>query len=491
MPEDFDPFEPMTELAERIRTGELSPTDAVEGYLAAIESRDDGINAYVTVTETLARETAAEREREDPTGPLHGVPVALKDLRDMKEGVPHSFGFAPAGRLGYTAERTTVPVERLEDAGAIILGKTNTPAFGHKGVTQNEYVGATASPIDPEANAGGSSGGAAAAVAGGMAAVATGSDAGGSIRIPAAACNVFGHKPSFGLVPVDGRPDAFGRRLQHSVHGPLARTVRDAAAVLDVTAGYHPRDPTSVPVDIDFLGAVERPVDGLRVGYSPDLEVFPVSPAVVDTVEEALDALEAAGATVEPVTVDHGLSMERLADDIETTMSATLAGAVEVVRQDLTGDLEGYRRLAADAGWEVATDLLGLVRDRQGLVSETLLDLLETGTRQTAQDVAATGLARTRVFDAVQDVLAEYDLLATPTTAVSKLPLHTDQGLEWKAALTWPFNWTGHPAAAVPAGETDDGGLASLQLVGRQYEDDTVLAASAALERERPWDHRY
>jgi amidase len=470
---EFDPFAPMAKLKEQIRDGEATPTEAVETYLGAIDDRDDEINAYVTVTDELAREAAQEADRAldgdgDP-GPLHGVPIALKDLRDMKAGVPHSFGSALVGGSGYVADRTTAAVERLEDAGAIVIGKTNTPEFGHKGTTDNPYVGATASPVDPEYNAGGSSGGSAAAVAAGMAAAATGSDSGGSIRIPAAACGVFGHKPSYGVVPVDGRPNAFGTKTHHSVQGPLTRSVRDAALLLDVMAGYHPRDPGSVPTDIDFRGAVERGVEGLRVGYSPDLEVFPVADGITDTVEATLDALESAGASVERVTVDHGFSMERLASDVETTFSAQLLGVAETLERERGIDLREYPEQ----------------------VSDTLLALLEVGEEQTVGDIAATGLTRTTLFDAVQDVFEQVDLLVTPTTGVSRLPLHSDRGLDWRAALTWPFNWTGHPAASVPAGRTPDGGLAGAQLVGRQYEDDTVLAASAAIERERPWDHLY
>lgn len=470
---EFDPFAPMAALAEEIREGEVTAVGAVEAYLAAIDVRDDEIHAYVTVTGESAREAAREADRAldagETVGQLHGVPVALKDLRDRKAGVPHSFGSALVGESGYVADRTSAAVARLEDAGAIVLGKTNTPEFGHKGTTDNPYVGATASPVDPEHNAGGSSGGSAAAVAAGMAAAATGSDSGGSIRIPAAACGVFGHKPSYGVVPMDGRPNAFGTKTHHSVLGPLTRSVRDAALLLDVMAGYHPRDPGSVPTDIDFLGAVDRGVEGLRVGYSPDLGVFPVAEAVTDTVEKALDALESAGASVETVTVDHGLSMDRLAMDVETTFSTTFVGVAATLERELGVDL----------------------REQPDRVSDTLCDLLDIGDEKTVADVAATGLTRTTLFDAVQDCFEAVDLLVTPTTGLSRLPLHSDRGLDWRAALTWPFNWTGHPAASVPAGRTPDGGLAGAQLVGRRYEDDTVLAASAALERERPWDHLY
>jgi amidase len=472
-PDPPHPFSRANDLAERIRTGHVTPTDAVGTYLDRIDDHDDAVNAYVTVTAESAREAARETEAAlaggQDVGPLAGVPVALKDLRDLKEGVPHSFGSKLVADLGYRAERTSAVVERLEAAGAVVLGKTNVPEFGHKGVTQNEHAGATATPFDVDYNAGGSSGGSAAAVAAGMAAVATGSDSGGSIRIPAAACGVFGHKPSFGLVPVDARPNAFGLKTHHSVQGPLARSVADAALVLDVTAGQYPRDPSSVPVDVDFQGALERPVDDLRVGYSPDLDVFPVDDEVGSVVADAVEALSAAGATVEPASVDHGLSMDELADAIETTFSTSLVGTAETLRESFGVDL----------------------RDHPDAVSDTLLALLEIGDEKSVPDLAATGVLRTELFDAVQDTFAEYDLLVTPTVGTTGMERHTDRGLDWDLALTWPFNWTGHPAASVPAGTTEEGLPVGMQVVGRRYDDETVLAASAAVERERPWDHLY
>ena len=469
----IDPFTPLTDLVERVRAGEASPVEVTETYLERIEGIDDDVNAFVTVTEDLALEAAGDAEQavergSDP-GPLAGLPVALKDLRDMKEGVAHTFGSKLVADLGYEAERTTAVVERLEAAGAGVLGKTNVPEFGHKGVTDNPHAGATATPFDLDHNAGGSSGGSAAAVAAGMAPAATASDAGGSIRIPASACGVFGHKPSFGLVPADSRPSAFGRKIHHTVHGPLTRTVEDAALLLATTAGQHPRDPSSVPVDVDWQGAVDRPVDDLRVGYSPDLGTFPVEDPVSDVVDDAVSALSDAGAAVERVTVDHGRSMDELADAIETTFGASVAGAAATLRASFGIDL----------------------RDYPDAVSDSLLEMLAAADGTTAEEVAATGIVRTEVFDAVQDVFAEYDLLVTPTLTTTPFELHSDRGLEWEKALTWPFNWTGHPAANVPAGLADGGLPVGMQVVGGRYDDETVLAASAAVERERPWHDDY
>lgn len=462
----FDPLGPATELVERMHSGELSPVEVTETYLDRIDRLDGETNAFITVMDETARATADSVDV-DGDRPLAGLPVALKDLRDMKEGVRHTFGSQLFAEV--PAPRTTVGVERLENAGAVLLGKTNVPEFGHKGATDNELIGPTASPLAPHMNAGGSSGGSAAAVAAGMAAAATGSDSGGSIRIPAAACGIYGLKPSFGLIPIDSRPNAFGLKTHHSVAGPLTRYVEDAALLMEVLAGPHPADPSSVPVDIDFRSAVERPIHDLHIGYSPALEVFPVDPAVTEVVEEALGAFEAADATVDTVSVDHGLSIEALSQAIETTFATSVAGVAEVVRAAFGVDLNDHR----------------------DQLSDSLVELLEVADGKTLADVAASGIPRTQVYDAIEDVLADYDLLLTPTLSATGLDLRTDRGTDWPLALTWPFNWSGHPAASVPAGFTDEGHPVGLQIVGRQYADDTVLAASAAFERERPWHEAY
>ncbi|APW99166.1 amidase [Halobiforma lacisalsi AJ5] len=461
-----------TELADRIRRREITATEAVEAHLERIRERDDEIDAFVTVTGERALEAAAEAdralERGEAVGPLHGVPIALKDLGGLKEGVRHTFGSALFA--DHVAERTAAIVERLEDAGAIVVGKTNTPPFGHKGTTINDVVGPTASPIDTDLNAGGSSGGSAAAVAAGMVPIATGSDAGGSIRIPAACCGVYGFKPTFGLVPDDGRPSAFGRSTHNVTKGPLTRSVEDAALALSTMAGPDPADPRSVPVDIDPFAALERPASELRIAYSPDLEAFPVEDDVRAVAEDALGAFEAAGATVEEVRVDHGYSMAELGEAVEPTFTTAMLRAATTLEESAGIDL----------------------REHEDEVPDSLLEMIRTGEEYGPADLARTEPVRTDVFDAVQDVLAEYDVLVTPTLSRVGVGLREDPGVAaWDWSLAWPFNWTGHPAASAPAGLTERGYPVGIQLVGRRFEDGTVLAASAALERERPWDRLY
>ena len=271
------------ELGTRIAAGELSPVEATEALWRRIHRLNPGLNAYVTLLEERSLQRARRAEEEiaagGALGPLHGVPVAIKDLGDPLAGVRNTFG----SRLfaDFVPEQSATYVERLEEAGAVVLGKTNTPEFGHKGVTDNLLFGPTRNPFDPSKNAGGSSGGASAAVAAGLAPLAQGSDAGGSIRIPAAWCGVYGFKASYGRVASAARPDAFFTHTPFIHSGPLSRTVEDTALMLEVMCGPHPRDPLSLPDDgVRYREALRRPIDGWRVAYSPALDVFPVEAGV-------------------------------------------------------------------------------------------------------------------------------------------------------------------------------------------------------------------
>ena len=477
------PFASATMLAAEIRVGDRSPVDVVNAYLERIHERNDAVNAYITVTADEAREAARQAEKAieagEDVGPLHGIPVAIKDLTAFKEGVRHTFGcrvFADN-----EADHTAVFVERLEEAGAIVLGKTNLPEFGYRPTTDNLLVGPTSTPFDLEKNAGGSSGGSAAAVADGMTTIAQGGDAGGSVRIPAALCGVYGLKPTFGRIPQPARPNGFRNHTPFIDKGPLTRTVADAAVMLDVMAGPHPRDPFSVPDDgSDFVAATNRAVDGLDVAYSPLLGGFPVSDVVSDVVSDAVEVFEALDVDVDRIELDYGRPYEEIREDAHDPVMESLRA---MVYQHLTD--------VADV------DFLGKDRDD---APESFQTAIKAGRDITVGDVERMNRARTTVFDAVQDVFDEYDLLVSPTLAVASVPngvvgpstidgRDVDPFADW--TLTWPFNLTGHPAASIPAGFTDDGYPVGLQIVGRRFAEDTVLAASAAFESRRPWQDEY
>ena len=477
-------FMPAVEMAERIRARDLSPREAVEAFLDRIEERNPSLNAYVTLLPERARERARQAEAAlaagEPVGPLHGVPIAIKDLMDTLAGVRNTFGCRVFAE--FVPDATATYVERLEAAGAIILGKTNTPEFGHKGVTDNLLFGPTHTPFAPGKNAGGSSGGSAAALADGLAALAQGSDAGGSIRIPASCCGVYGLKASFGRVPAVSRPDGFVSHTPFLHAGPMARSVRDAALMLDVMAGVHPGDPFSLPDEgADYLAAAAGR-GPLRVAFSPDLDVFPVDPGVASVVQEAALAFREAGAVVEEVKLGLVRGQQELSDlwlDEMGVLYASMAAAFEA---------QGI-------------DLLGAFRDQ--LPSE-FAAIIERGRAMGAVQYKLLDALRTEVYDAVQTVFETHDLLISPTLAA--LPFDNaadgrtlgpteingepvDPTIGW--CMTYPFNFTGHPAASAPAGLSREGLPVGLQIVGRRFDDAGVLAASAAFEEARPWAHLY
>lgn len=475
-----------TRLADDIRDRDVSPTEVVDATFERIDRLNDEFNAVVHRREAEAREEAAEAERAvdvgEAVGPLHGVPVALKDLDSFIEGMPHTFGgVKPIGEL--MPEQTSVIVQRLMDAGAIVVGSTNSPEFGVSGDTTNPMYGSTGNPFDSEMSAGGSSGGSAAALGTGMVPLALGSDVAGSLRIPASACGVFGLKPTTGLVPTDFRPNAYRHEAPYASKGGMARTVGDVALLLDIIEGFHPRDPLSVDArEADYRDAVRRPIDDLSIAYIPEFGLFDVDPEVLDRVATVAQTLEGAGATVERTEVEFGLPFEQVLDSY-----------FAILLPELSAGFEGIKR-------EMGIDLLGDHRDE---LSPHLADYAERGHEYSAVESKAANVVRTQVYDTIQRLLDQFDLLLTPTLAIPPFEKgrHVPEEIngaaverpyaDLKWALTWPVNLTGHPAASVPAGFSSAGLPIGAQLVGPRFGEETILAASAAIERRQPWSGDY
>jgi amidase/aspartyl-tRNA(Asn)/glutamyl-tRNA(Gln) amidotransferase subunit A len=473
-----------TELAVRIRRRDLSPVELLDAVIARIEARDPSLNAFVFTAFDEARERAVAAERAltsgEELGPLHGVPTALKDLFDYKPGWPTTFGGVRALREFSVPARCTY-AERMEDAGAILVGKTNSPVMGFRGTCDNFLFGPSHNPFDPTKNTGGSSGGSAAAVADGLLPLSEATDGGGSIRIPAAWCGLYGFKASFGRVPNTGRPDAFGSLNPFLFEGALTRTVEDSALALDVLAGYDDRDPFALDDPVSFAGAPRRSIRGMRIAYSPDFGTFPVDRRIAEVVQRAVQALEEAGAVVEEVRVEFDHDQRELSDLwCRLITPLNLAG------------LEGVK--------EQGIDLLGEHRDD---FPPEYLRWLDEGHRMSALDVLRDQRMRTHVHDRIQQVFRTHDLLVTPTLGALPVDNATDgntvgpssiEGVEvdpligW--CLTYLLNFTGHPAASIPAGDVD-GLPVGMQLIGRRYADADVLAVSGAFERLRPWHHAY
>ncbi|MCP5150521.1 MAG: amidase [Ectothiorhodospiraceae bacterium] len=459
-----------TEVADRIRRRELSAVEHVEAVLAAIETWQPHINAFVTVSADAARAAARAADQRvadgSALGSLHGVAVSVKDLVDVA-GLPCKKG----SRLhADDVPREDAPaVARLRDAGAIVVGKTTTPELGHKALTDSLLDGVTRNPWDLARTPGGSSGGASAAVAAGLGPLAVGTDGAGSIRGPAASAGIVGLKPTRGAVPHHGAGDPFGNQ---SFTGPMTRTVADAAHMLAVMAGPHADDPFSLG------GRLEAPdprriagdLAGLSIGYAERMANPEVDPAVVANTEASLSALEALGARVEP-----------LPDGFDWC--------------------EPAGRVLYQSG--IAARVLPLLAQSRADLTPSLVRFAEWGERWTARDVAAAVAARGDLYRRVQALLGRHDVLVSPTTACTALAADFDATADvvingrpcgitrqsW-TAYQYPFNLTGHPAVSVPSGFAPDGLPTGLQIVGRWWRDLDVLAVAAALERARPWAAR-
>jgi aspartyl-tRNA(Asn)/glutamyl-tRNA(Gln) amidotransferase subunit A len=455
------------EIGDLIRAKKLSPVEIADAVLSRIDAINPTLNAFCRVAADRARAAAREAEiavtKGEPLGPLHGVPVSIKDVL-FTRGLPTTGG----SRLfaDHVPDEDAIAVARLKAAGAIVLGKTNTSEFGHKAVTENPLFGVTKNPWNPALTPGGSSGGAAVAVASGCGPVALGTDGGGSIRIPAAFCGAYGFKPSYGRVPDRG---GFPSGFAHVSHvGPLTRTVRDAALVLDVIAGGDDRDRHSLPREAgSYLEACDGRVKGLNIAWTPDLGYAHADPRVTELAGDAAAEFESLGCHVEVVNPGW--------EDPEGFFGTMIAAQFYAAWSDRLPEAEAE-------------------------MDPTLVKFIRRGGAVTARDYVQA-LGRVDAYwREVHAFLERFDLLLMPTVAV--LPFPAGQAppreiaggrvsvLGWMP-FTFPFNLTGQPAASVPAGWTGDGLPVGLQIVGRRHADATVLAASAAFEEARPWSERH
>jgi len=455
----------VVEMAESIKTKKLSPVEIVEAVLSRIERLDLQVNAYCTLVAESARRQAKETEamvmRGEELGLLHGVPVSIKDLI-FTRGIRTTGGSKIYEN--FVPEYDAIVVERLKSAGAIIMGKTNTPEFGYMAVTDNRLFGATRNPWNLGCTAGGSSGGAAASVASGMGPLAIGSDGGGSIRIPGSFCGVFGLKPSFGRVPqYSGFPG--WETLSHT--GPITRTVKDAALAMEVIAGRDDRDFYSLSdAGLSYRPFLNTDLKGLKIAWSQDLGYAVVDPQVLQITETAVKTFATLGAAVE---VDSpGVSSP------EATFSTMVGASLTAALQDKMGE------------WETEIDP-GLVR------------FVRANEDRLATEYVKARFERLAYCDGIRSFFEQYDLLLTPTLAVPPFAIgqfgvreiagEKVSPLGWMS-FTYPFNLTGQPAASVPCGWTDDGLPVGLQIVGRRFDDATVLRAAAAYEEASPWADR-
>jgi aspartyl-tRNA(Asn)/glutamyl-tRNA(Gln) amidotransferase subunit A len=460
MPHDEICYLSAVELLEHFRQKTLSPVEVTEEILGRIHQLNPALTAYITITGDLAVEQARAAEasywKGDAIKPLAGIPISIKDLT-LTRGIRTT-----RGSLLYenwVPDESAPFFERVIDAGAVILGKTNTPEYGWKGDSGNRITGPTHNPWKHGRTAGGSSGGAGAAVAAGLGPLAQGSDGAGSIRIPSSFCGIFGLKPSYGLVAM--YPPSSTGDFSHM--GPMTRTVRDAALLLNVTAGSDARDRLSWSSGIDYLEALNGEVAGLRVAWSPDLGYAPVEPEVREAAEAAAHRFVDLGCHVEEV--NPGLPDPW--DIVDTVWCSAMAGLH-------AGHLDEVREL----------------------IDPGRLAVIEKATEFSAVELLDATLRRNAYYESVRRFMDDYDILLTPTLPCTAFKAgddhpgavagHPTTYLGW-TPFTFPFNLTGQPAATVPCGFDTSGLPIGLQIVGRWHDDVTVLRAAAAFEEAAPW----
>lgn len=459
-------YTPAVELARRIHARELSPVELMEHTLARIESVNATINCFCFVyadeAMALAREAEQAVMRGDQLGVMHGLPVGIKDVTPTK-GKTTTRGSKMYEH--WVPDHDALIVERLTGAGAIMVGKTTTPEFAYDGFTHSPLWGVTGNPWDPGKTPGGSSGGSAAAVASACVALAEGTDMGGSVRIPASYCGIVGLKPSLGRIPMDILPTVFDN-ISH--FGPLARTMDDAALFMNVTSGPDERDIMSLPDTLEFPLPAESDINGMKLALSVDLGYYAIDSDVESRVREAARALQSCGATVEEVDI-------AWTREINDAWFEYWGVYLEVC---FVKDFEKWR----------------------DQLDPNVVELIERGRKMDATTLKRMEVLRTNQWHKLRTVLKDYDALLCPTMSTPAPPNgSTDMDFLGDADdnrfhgldLTSPFNFVGQcPALSVPCGFSGAGLPVGLQIVGRRYDDLSVMRIGAALERARPWSGR-
>ncbi len=458
-------FVPAHQLARLITDRQISSVELTEFFLRRIEQINPIINSYLTVDgdQALLHASQADQlvEEKIKSGPFHGVPIGIKDLTETA-GLRTTFGSKIYE--DYIPTEDDLTASRIRKSGAIILGKTNTPEFGHSATTENMLGDACRNPWDISKTSGGSSGGATAGLASGLHPIATGSDGGGSIRIPASFCGVFGIKPTQSRVARNYHPPGGWRMF--SQNGPLSNSVIDAAILLEVMAGPDESDPLTIKENApNFTEGLKKGVKGLKVGWSPDFGGAPVEKEVHEITSTAVQVFSELGAEVEEVNLD--LDHELILRTFDTIWIS-----------DQVANFGKY------------------IDSYSEILSSTFLRELKRGTGWTASQLALALRELEWHKHRINNIVTAYDVLITPTTATTAFKVGERpskiNGIEvppWFGftPFSYPFNMSGHPAANVPCGFSNEGMPVGLQITGHKWQESKVLRVCHAFERAKPW----
>ncbi|MHA2005919.1 MAG: amidase [Promethearchaeota archaeon] len=459
------------EMAEKIKTQELSSLEITETIIERIEKINPKINAYCTLTFDLARAAAKMADKKvkkgEKLGLLNGIPTSIKDLMETKN-IRTTFG----SKLyeDYIPDQDDIAVQRLMKAGCVILGKTNTPAFGHIALTKNQLFGETKNPWDIEKNSGGSSGGAASSVASGLGPLALGSDGGGSIRVPSSCCGVYGLKPTFGRIPSYPRIGIHFKSMDH--YGPIVRYVKDAALMLNIMKGHHPGDNNSFPDDgIDYIKSLKVKPEKLRIGYSTTLGF---GKALEDEIKENL--------------LENVYKFEQFNWEVEEAK-------IKIRNPDTA-----FKTLVS-IGY--AYDFQKDYRKKPEDFDPDLIASIKLGLDNSSMNIGKANDIRKRVYDTMYQYFKDFDILITPTIPCTAFkPEWSESGTifpkvgnrslnitTWMT-FTFPFNMCGIPAASIPSGWDSSGLPIGMQIIGPRYDEKTILQVSKAFEEIAPWQEK-
>jgi Asp-tRNA(Asn)/Glu-tRNA(Gln) amidotransferase A subunit family amidase len=464
-------FIPAYEMAEKIRTQDITSQEITEIIIERIKEVNPLVNAYCTTTFDLAREMAKIADEKvkkgEKLGLLNGVPTSVKDLMQTK-GIRTTYGSKLYEQ--FIPEQDDIAVKRLKEAGCVLMGKTNTPDFGHIALTNNLIFGQTKNPWDLEKNSGGSSGGAASAVASGLGPLALGSDGGGSIRVPSSLCGVFGLKPTFGRIP---RYPTIGIAFWTMDHyGPITRYVKDAALMLDVMKGNHPSDNNTFPdIGVNYIDNIEEKSQKLNIGVSMTLGFFR---SLEDEIEKCV--------------LDSAQKFEEFDWNIENSN-------IKIKKT------ERAFGMLVSSGY--ASDLKKDFEKNPEDISPDLASIINYGSSLSAMDIGRAKAVRKEVYKVFDQYFKEYDVLITPTTPICAFKIEMGERgtifpiIKGKAlnitswmSYTYPLNMTGLPAASIPCGWTSEGLPIGMQIIGRRFDEKTVLQVSKAFEEIAPWQDK-
>lgn len=473
------------EIGKLVNDRIIAPSTVVKYFSERIKKFNPQINAFVytKIDEALEQAKILENRLKngENLGPFAGVPFALKDFLPSKKGWTHSHGGVKS--LIKQDEYDSMFCKAMEEAGGIAIGKTNSPAYGFRGLCDNKLYGPTCNPFNIKYNSGGSSGGSAAAVAGGLIPIAEGGDAGGSIRIPAAWCNCYGYKASIGTIPSVCRPDAWAATHPFCFNGGLTKTVEDAAILLNHMAKYDPRDPFSRYLgDVDFTKEMNKSIKGLKIAFTPDFDIFSVDKEVADKVFEAAKKLEQAGAKVDLVHFNIKYTAKEIAEAWCKSICLDTAIELELDKQN---------------GFDI-------IKDHRDELPEEFIYWNEKVANSNMIDYYKINLIRTNLLDAQQDIFDNYDIIISPTTACLPVLNSDDKNTLGPAKInnvdveqligfteTFIFNFTGNPAASIPVGLSKNKLPIGMQIVGKRFNDSDVLAVSKTFENICPWRDNY